>query len=224
MTAHRLSRQLGRFELLPPEQGAELSGIPGSTLSSVRIIENGEVRTVVEALFGYAHSFLCQRYFLPKQGRELKIELRVYWNEKDKMLKWVLPCAWSSPRCVRQVAFGAEELPDDGDEGVFQKWAILISEQKNIAMSCINDGIYGLDFGDGTLRFSLLRSPAYSALPSAGELEMPKDRFLPRIDQGERTFTFRVCGGELDRARSVIAYPLSRRKSSSSDQRRRYFW
>ena len=81
---------------------------------------------------------------------------------------------------------------------MFQKWAILMSEQKKIALSCINNGIYGLDFSDGTLGMSLLRSPAYSALPSAGELEMPKDRFLPRIDQGERTFTFWVCGGGLE--------------------------
>ncbi len=198
MTAHRFGPQLGRFELLPPEEGAELSGIPGSKLTSVRIIEDGEVRTVVEALFGYAHSFLYQRYCLPKHGRELKIQIRVLWNEKDKMLKWTLPCPWPSARCIRQVAFGVEELPKSGEEGMFQKWAILMSEQKKIALSCINNGIYGLDFSDGTLGMSLLRSPAYSALPSAGELEMPKDRFLPRIDQGERTFTFWVCGGGLE--------------------------
>jgi alpha-mannosidase len=204
MTAHRFGPQAGRFELLSPEQAAELSGIPGAGLPPVRIIEEGEVRTVVEALFGYGRSFLNQRYCLPKHGRELTIEIRVNWNEKDRMLKWTVPCPWPSPRCIRQVAFGAEELPESGEEGVFQKWVLLSSEQENIALSCINDGIYGLDFDRGTLGLSLLRSPAYSALPSAGKLEMPKDRFLPRIDQGERRFSFRVCGGELrERLRHV---------------------
>jgi alpha-mannosidase len=197
MRAHRFGRPLGRFELLSPEAGAELSGIPGSNLESVRIIEDGEVRTVVEVVFGYARSLLCQRYFLPKRGTELRVELRVYWNEKDKMLKWVLPCPWSSARCIRQVAFGSEELPGDGEEAVFQKWTALVSDREKKALTCINDGIYGLDFSGEELRFSLLRSPAYSALPSEGKLEMPKDRFLPRIDQGERTFTFWVRGGDI---------------------------
>jgi alpha-mannosidase len=197
MSSHRFGPQAGCFELLPPEQAAELSGIAGSKLPSVRLIEEGEVRTVVEALFGYGRSFLYQRYYLPKHGRELKIEIRVIWNEKDKMLKWTLPCPWPSPRCIRQVAFGTEELPESGEEGVFQKWVLLAAEQEDIALSCINDGIYGLDFDRGALRLSLLRSPAYSALPSGGNLEMPKDRFLPRIDQGERRFTFWVCGGGL---------------------------
>ena len=197
MRAHRFGRPLGLFELLCPEAGAELSGIPGSNLESVRIIEDGEVRTVVEAVFGYAGSSLCQRYFLPKRGTELRVELTVYWNEREKMLKWVLPCPWSAARCIRQVAFGSEELPGDGEEAVFQKWAALVSDPENKALTCINDGIYGLDFSGKELRFSLLRSPAYSALPSEGELEMPQDRFLPRIDQGEHTFTFWVCGGSL---------------------------
>ena len=64
-------------------------------------------------------------------------------------------------------------------------------------MTCVNDGIHGLDYSGKQLRFSLLRSPAYSALPSNGELEMPKDRFLPRIDQGEHRFTFWLRGGAL---------------------------
>jgi alpha-mannosidase len=126
------------------------------------------------------------------------VELTVYWNEKNKMLKWILPCAWSSARCIRQVAFGREELPGDGDEAVFQKWAALVSDPEKRVLTCINDGIYGLDFNGDELRFSLLRSSAYSALPSDGGLEMPKDRFLPRIDQGERRYTFWVCGGSLE--------------------------
>jgi alpha-mannosidase len=198
MTAHRFGTVCGRFQLLSPEEAAKLSGIPGSELPPVRVIEDGEVRTVVEALFGYGRSFLCQRYFLPKHGRELAVEIRVYWNEKDRMLKWTLPCPWPEPHCIRQVAFGAEELADSGEEGVFQKWAVLTSEKQNLALSCVNDGIYGLDFTENALRMSLLRSPAYSALPSSGRLEMPKDRFLPRIDQGQRRFTFWVCGGELE--------------------------
>jgi alpha-mannosidase len=204
MREHRFGPEVGRFELLPPEQAAELSGIPGAELPPVRIIEDGEVRTVVEALFGYGRSFLYQRYCLPKHGKELAIEIRVIWNEKDKMLKWKLPCPWPAPRCIRQVAFGAEQLPDSGEEGVFQKWVLLASAQKNIALSCVNDSIYGLDFDGTSLRLSLLRSPAYSALPSAGKLEMPNDRFLPRIDQGQRSFGFWVSGGGLrERLRRV---------------------
>jgi alpha-mannosidase len=47
------------------------------------------------------------------------------------------------------------------------------------------------------LRLSLLRSPAFSAHPVLDNEILPKDRFTPRIDQGERIFRFWVNGGPI---------------------------
>ena len=42
---------------------------------------------------------------------------------------------------------------------------------------------------------SLLRSPGYAGHPIFDRPVMPQDRFSPRIDQGERCFTFWINGG-----------------------------
>ncbi|MEA3338165.1 MAG: hypothetical protein U9R25_19940 [Chloroflexota bacterium] len=71
-------------------------------------------------------------------------------------------------------------------------------------MTCINDGTYGFDYASGELRLSLLRSAAYSGLPVFDRPILPQDRFSPRIDQGERLFTFWINGGSSTERRERI--------------------
>jgi len=192
------------FELLGPERGSLFSGTRNATIPSVRIVEDGEVRTVVEAVFGYGDSFLCQQYKLPKQGTEVEIVTRVYWNEKSKFLKLSVPVALPGAKFVGQDAFGVAELAEDGKEVVSQKWLGLLSEPADAAFTCINDGTYASDFRGDELRLSLLRSPAYTAFALEGDNILAGDRFIPRIDQGERQFRFRINAGKLkDRLANV---------------------
>jgi len=55
----------------------------GAGLPSVRVIEDGDIRTVIEAVLGYQDSSLCLRYLIPKAGTEIGIEIRVDWGEQD---------------------------------------------------------------------------------------------------------------------------------------------
>lgn len=182
---------IGEFKLMSKARGSRYSGIPGKPIESVRVIEDGEVRSVVEAVFAYKDSFICQRYYLPKQGTEVKVDLTVHWNEKAKLLKLSVPTTFEQPQYYGQVAYGVDELPANGREAVAQKWVAAVDGATGASLSVINDGTYGSSIHDGELRLTLLRSPGYSALPG-GKMSytMPKDRFSPRIDQGERRFTF----------------------------------
>ncbi len=195
MRVQSFRKLAGRFRLLSPERGARFSGLPGERLPSVRIIEDGPVRTVVEALFGYSDSFICQRYKLAKRGAEIEIETRVFWNEKDRMLKLTVPTPDRAAECRGQVAFGADVLPAGGREAVAQKWVAVVSPHRGNALTCINDGTYGLDFKDGELRLSLLRSAAHSAHPIHDRPLLPPGRFTPRMEQGERVFRFWLNAG-----------------------------
>jgi alpha-mannosidase len=186
---------IGKFELMSPEQGATFSGVTAGTIPSVRIIEDGPVRTVVEAVLAYGDSAICQQYKLPKQGTELEIETRVHWNEKDRMLKLAIPTLGQNCRYLGQVAYGVADLPTNGDEAVAQKWVAVVSDEDDLALTCINEGIYGSDFSEDGLRLSLLRSPAYSGHPIQDRPIVPQDRYLPRIDQGERLYHFWVNAG-----------------------------
>ncbi len=202
----------GAFKLMTAARAARFCAVSKAKLPPVRVIEDGPARSIIEALFAYGDSFICQRYALPKTGTEIKVRTRVYWNEKDRMLKLSIPTLPGKYKYLGQVAYGTGELPDNGNEAVAQKWVAALCRSKNVALTCINDCIYGSDFSKAGLRLTLLRSPAYSCHPHEGRLLTPtSDRFTPRIDQGERIFTFWLNAGKIkDRLDSIDREALAR--------------
>lgn len=189
---------VGEFVVMSKKNTADFCGLRKKEIDPVRLIEDGPVRSVIESVFSYNNSFLCLRYILPKKGTEIELEIKVFWSEKNRILKLSIPIKLNNPDCYGQVAFGVQKLPVNGDETVSQKWIAVASKKDNIAFTCINDGTYGSDFSKDSLRLTLLRSPVYSGHPDdqTGELKISQDRFIPRIDQGERTFRFWFNAGE----------------------------
>lgn len=205
MRVDSFPHRVGAFRLLSRQAAAHLSPTPGPALASVRVIEDGPVRSVVEALFGFGDSFLCQRYKLPKRGTELELELRVLWNEKDRMLKLAIPTLIEKPHFVGQTAYGVADLPEDGKEAVSQQWQALVSGEHDAAVTVIDDGIHGSSLVRSELRLSLLRAPAHAGHPMGPECGIvPPDRFTPRIDQGEHLFRFWLNAGAIDERLSRI--------------------
>lgn len=198
MRVNSFRKTAGEFVLMPPEEGTRFSGVTEGVLDSVRVIEDGPVRSVVEAVFAYGDSFLVQTYKLPKRGTELELEIRVHWNEKSKMLKLSVPTKLEKGIYRGQVAYGTDDLPGDGREAVAQKWTAVYDASEGLAFCCINDGIYGSDYRNGEIRLSLLRSPGYSGHPILERTIMPQDRYSSRIDQGERLYKFWFDGGKSD--------------------------
>ena len=217
MKVKSFRHKVGQFSLMTEKESADFAAISAPNLTPVRIIEDGPVRTVVEALFKYGRSGACLRYKFPKQGEEWEVELRVYWNEKDHMLKLSLPTPFKQGRCRGQVAYGVEEFDPGEEEFAAQKWIAVVSEKKNHALTVINDGTYGFDCSAGDLRLSLLRSAAYAAHPVADEIPIVvQDRFEPRIDQGERSYRFWIQGGDAaDRLAQVDREALVKNESLS---------
>ncbi|MCU0522592.1 MAG: alpha-mannosidase, partial [Anaerolineae bacterium] len=195
---------LGAFSLMTPVESAAFSGVRVAELPAVRVIEDGDVRTVIEAVFGYGRSAICTRYLLPKRGTELGLDMRVLWLEKDRMLKLSVPTAMPTAAYMGQVAYGVGELPVNGDEAVAQKWVAVVDPLADRALTCINDGTYGSDFSGGELRLTLLRSPAYSGHPIGDRPVVPQDRFTPRIDQGERLYHFWLNAGAVQERLEAI--------------------
>jgi alpha-mannosidase len=185
----------GAFQCMAPDEGTRFSGVTEGILPSVRVVDDGEVRSVIEAVLRYRDSFICQTYLLPKEGAEVELHIRVYWNEKDRMLKLSLPTVFDDGAYIGQVAYGVATLPADGTEAVSQKWVAVVSEPAGHALTCINDCQYGSDYKDGEIRLSLLRSPAYASHYFPGAPLVLPDRFTPRMDQGERCYRLWFNGG-----------------------------
>jgi len=200
MDENRLNNFIGSFELMTPEEGAEFCGIdePGN----IRVVEDGEVRTVIEAYFKYKNSAMCLTYKIPKRGASFDVEVRVYSNLKDKMLKLIIPTVLSDAKYIGNTAFGIDDLYTDGTESVAQKWVAADNGEKAVAIS--NDGIYGSSFCDGEIQLSLLRSCGYCVHPIENRRLLPTDRFYPRAEQGERIYTFTVTSGKSDDVMSRV--------------------
>ncbi len=188
---------VGRFGLMSKDRAGQFAGVE-TPLDAVRVIEHGAVRTVIEALMECDDSTICRRYVIPAQGTALEVHTRVYWNEKDRMLKLEVPVPGKPDEFLGQVAFGVQALPTDGTEAVAQKWVAVVDRSRDVALTCINDGVYGSDYVPGRLRLSLLRSAAYSGHPIGDKPIVPQDRLTPRIDQGERFFRLVFDGGSVN--------------------------
>ncbi len=193
LTVSNFNTLAGEFTLMSPEAGSRFSGLQSDTIPSVRVIEDGPVRTVIEAVLAFADSRICLQYKLPKSGSEVEVLVRVHWNEKDRMLKMALPITLAGAHYRGQTAYGINDLFMDSREVVAQKW--LSAETETHAFTCINDGSYGSDWSDGEIRLSLMRSPAYTGHQIADRPIVRDDRYTPRIDQGERLFRFWINGG-----------------------------
>jgi len=190
---------MGRFKLLSAGDTAKLAHLKGDLLPPVRIVEDGPVRTTVEAVFGFGRSTLVMRYLLPKHGTEVEIDLRVHWCEPDAMLKLALPTTLAGMRVRSQVAFGVERHDRAEEELVGQQWIACVSGDDTHAMTLINDATYGFDYSGAELRVSCLRSPAHAGHPVDDVTPIVRqDRVERRIDQGEHTFRFWLNAGPAD--------------------------
>ena len=180
------------FALLSPHEGSAFSGLFEAVVPSVRVIEDGDVRTVVEAVFGYGHSRAVQRYLLPKRGTAFDVETRLYWNEQDRYVKLCIDTTLDGAEYWGQIAFGREKLAGNGEEVVAQKWTALTTGTH--AFSVLNAGLYGSNAAHGTIGLTLLRSAGFSAGDCTTKA-LREHRFAPRMDQGERVHRFRIEAG-----------------------------
>ena len=188
------TEKLGEFRLLSPEEGRELAALD-SPIPSVRVIENGDVRTVIEAVFGYKTSRAIVKYIISRSGG-LELELRVIWNEHEKMLRLRVPLAFGNLSLIGEQAYGAEEMKGGMLESCSQRY--IFADGGDTSLLICNDGSYGSAYDEKTqaLYLTLLRSPIYSGHPTHETGNVPTDRYCPHIDIGEHIFHFTLNAGD----------------------------
>ena len=203
--------KVGAFALLTPEE-AQIFCHTNAPLDGVHVIESGDVRTVVEAVFGYHSSRAQVKYLLSETG-SLQIDVRIVWDEKQKLVKLNVPAAFDKTECIGEEAYGREVLRGGLEENVSHRYTALCQPTDGgAAFAVLNNGLYGSSFDDAAnaLKITLLRSPSYTAHPLPGRITMPQDRYMPYIEQGERDFSFAFVAGTreevLDKAPRLSAH------------------
>ena len=194
MNGRGWDRKVGAFKLLDSDECAKFLCV-NAPLPALRVIECGDVRTVLEAVFGYENSKAVVHYIFSESGN-MELSVRMLWNEKQKLLKLSIPSAFPVHSCIGEQPYGSEALRNGlGEENCIQKYVTALGEKSAFAL--INAGTYGISFDEGsnTLYPTFLRSPSYCAHPIDDRIVMPQDRFSPYTDQGERIFRFAFLAG-----------------------------
>ena len=195
--------KIGEFTLLSEQDGSAFSAL-NQTAPSVRVIENGEVRTVIESVLGYGDSKAYIRYIMPKFSAALDIHIHIVNADKKKLYKLAVPYEMKNASVFAETAFGEEPFRLNDDENVHQKYVRLESEDGK-EFRVYNKGIYSSSLTENKLLISLMRSPSYCAHPIGDTEILPQDRTCPYIEQGERDFSMRFSFGKTETACGITA-------------------
>ena len=87
-----------------------------------------------------------------------------------------------------------QKFPQDENEYCAQKYVYLSDE--NNTLSVINNGTYGFSRIKNSMFVTLLRSAVYCAHPIDNRETLPRDRYVPHMEQGERYFELLITGGK----------------------------
>jgi alpha-mannosidase len=169
---------------------------PFSGMKPIQITDDGELFTKVETFFVRENTRIRLEYTIYKKNNAVDVTADVFMNDADRMLKIAVPCALTGTY-IAQTAFGTEELYTDGRECVAQRYvAVRDAGADKPCLALFNCGTYGSSYADGTVYLSLVRGASYCAHPIGDRPIIPNDRFVKKIDMGERTFRFRLTAAE----------------------------
>jgi alpha-mannosidase len=127
------------------------------------VIESGPIRTVTRSVLVFGGSRVVVDVVSYRRWPVLELRFRVTWNEERRRLKLRVPTALVPASLLCEVPGGAIRRPADGEEHVHGRWLVVEgrSGPKAAALGIASSGQHGLDFKDGELRLSVLRSSAY---------------------------------------------------------------
>ncbi len=190
MTNDGFYDRTGEFEPLSKEGANIFAGYPDAACNNVHVIENGEVRTKIQATFKNRNSFAIVAYTLSKEDSYIDIDIKILANDVNTLYKLSFDTNFEAPLFIGQTAYGREELLKEEKEITFQKWCAFKDDNK--AFAIMNKSTYGGSGIDNTLNVTLMRTPVYSAHPINSRPITDNDRFHNHIDMGERDFSYRL--------------------------------
>ena len=153
------------------------------------VVESGPVRTIMRSVFAFGRSRIVMDTVAYPSWPVLEFRIRVVWNEERRRLKLGVPIALTAPELAVEVPGGAIRRPADGEEHVHGRWLVVEGRTSRrggkarsrgtvppgtvlasrlvpsggspVAIGIASSGQHGLDFKEGELRLSILRSSAY---------------------------------------------------------------
>ncbi len=184
----RYRKAAGQFEVEP---------------QSMNVLEKGPIRSVYEAIFFYNLSKIVMQTIAYTHWPVLEYRLRVHWNEEKKRLKLSIPTIFDNDFLLCEIPGGMIKRSADGEEEVFGRWFFLSGETKGVpsALGVVTTGQHGLDYKNGEVRLSVLRSAAYCHEQGFKLADYPYRKFM---DQGVHDIRLLVIAGKADSVRLLL--------------------
>lgn len=184
------------LELMSPEQAKRFCAVDGE-LSPCRIIEDGDVYTRTECLYGGGATNVVLQYTAYKRQPYLDVGVTVEFADKNTLIRLKIPVPndYKDGDLVGDGPYVWEKKPNVG-EVTFQKWLGKRRFDGKI-FAVINDGVYSGTAKDGYLYLTLLRGAGYCFHPIGERTLYPQDRYLPRIDCGRYKYNVRLFIGDV---------------------------
>jgi alpha-mannosidase len=116
------------------------------------------------------------------------VKVDVFMNDANRLLRLEIPTTMEG-QYFGQTMFGSEDLYMDGRECVAQRFVAMRDAE---CLALFNRGTYGSICKEGVISMTLLRGTAYCAHPIFDRPLIPTDKFVKKIDMGERNYSFRL--------------------------------
>jgi len=157
--------------------------------AKIELIENGPVRATLRIESRFGESVMWRDVSLYAELPLIEFRVNLDWHEKHKVLKFEFPLDLEDCAASYDAAYSFATHPTDGAENPGQKWIDVTgrSGEEVYGVSLLNDGKYGFDVEDSTMRLTALRSPIY-AFHDPRQVEEGKRYHY--MDQGMHSFTF----------------------------------
>ncbi len=181
-------RIIGHFKAQPP---------------AARLIQQGPIRNITETVMYYGKSRIIMDTIAYGSFPVLEFRMRIHWNEEQKMLKLSVPTVFKKGELVCEVPGGLINRPADGQEHVFGRWFMVHGsiKERPAALAVVCSGQHGLDFQNGEVRLTLLRSAAY-----CHEKSFDLGRKIQRkyMDQGVHEIRLLAYAGDTVKVRCAL--------------------
>ena len=157
-----------------PLYGAEIG-------PEIELVENGPLRATMKIQRSLLSSSIHQYISVYRGEPRVDFVTRIDWHDQHVLLKVAFPLDLRARQATYETQYGVVERPThrntSWDQARFETPAhrFVDLSESNYGVSLLNDGCYGHDIRDNTLRLTLLRSATYPD---------------PEADQGEHLVTY----------------------------------
>lgn len=150
--------------------------------ATVKIIEDGPIRTVIRAKSSYHHSEIRQDYIVYSHKKDIEVKVQLNWQEKHRMLKLSFPVNVQDPVVTYEIPYGSMNRPANGEEEPGQQWVDIYGD--NYGLALLNDCKYSFDVKDNDMRMTVVRGAIYADHYGV------RDDLCEYMDQGIQEFKY----------------------------------